>query len=372
MDRNDLTANLTDSGNVKGASPPAGNLPRSTIWPELTEIQAGEADAPLVWNSLETARQAVSVVQGVNAETATRIQQVMEENETLRWQLTVGTQPAGQTSADSLTALKQTQRGMPERLEVRLVLPAQLHEQWPYQNLTLVETDEGVWMAWIGSSPSLGVDVPVEPYLNLWFRMQGNVYAEANEFVRAMAAIAVPLTDNALTMPFLIPAEGTEEARRMWEDYQKLLLTKRGAVGQPLRTVDSLVIDPEQGLLVRTEEGKLVPAPPMVAEPPRDPLSERIAEIFEQCDLVIVGKPIVPPTSCPMPSFRSSESGQPRMSPLPPGWAASPASCQSGAARASWRPSGAASRASRHSRRPASAARCSSGRSSRSGRKRQF
>ena len=56
------------------------------IWPDLSDILSGDPIRAPFWAILESAKQAITVVEGLNVTASEQISAILEKNENLRWQ----------------------------------------------------------------------------------------------------------------------------------------------------------------------------------------------------------------------------------------------------------------------------------------------
>ena len=177
----------------------------NSIWPTIQDIQQGNAEKSPIWKAVTHAGQIASVTEGINLPSTQVVGKALSDNENLKWLLIVGLLPAAETTPESLDALWSIYRRFEDRLEVKFILPEQLHNHRPRHNISLVELKDNKWAAWIGSSPSFGIgSVPVEPYLNLWFSVEGTLLSQFNNYIKTFAAIGVEFTETILQLPRLV------------------------------------------------------------------------------------------------------------------------------------------------------------------------
>jgi hypothetical protein len=269
----------------------------NSIWPTIQDIQQGKAEKSPIWKAVTHASQIASVTEGINLPSTQVIGKALSDNESLKWILIVGLLPAAETTPESLEALWSIYRRFQDRLEVKFILPDQLHNHRPRHNLSLVELRDNKWAAWIGSSPSFGIgSVPVEPYLNLWFSVEGTLLSQLNNYIKTFAAIGVEFTEAILKLPRLVPAEGTLEAKMLWDEYESSLLGDFEE--NPVSTIDSIHVDDEKGVQITDSQGKLKDIALQTVELPRhDAIAEKIYSLINSCKQIIPGKAVSPPAA---------------------------------------------------------------------------
>ena len=152
----------------------------------------------------------------------------------------------------------------------------------------------------VGPTENMGFAPASPSQANLASVVTAATFEACRNWFDYLWGIAGPLRpDVAAMMPNLVLPEGDVEAAQLWEDYRRRCLAHESTTEPPVRAV----VDPESGEVVLVDpNNEVVPSPTeAIGVPKLDPLSDRVARVFELGALVSVDKlSRIPPLEAPV------------------------------------------------------------------------
>lgn len=152
----------------------------------------------------------------------------------------------------------------------------------------------------IGPTSNFGLNESMEAQANFAFKAEASLVDEFRKWFELLWHKSAPLTMDTVTIPYLVPAKGTEEAEEMWRQYQE-----KCERAKALRTEEDVrvEVDPETGEVAAfNEQGKAIESPTKGLEVERlDKVAVRIARLYASGAIVTIDKATrIPPLEAPM------------------------------------------------------------------------
>ncbi|MCL6561026.1 MAG: hypothetical protein K6U74_20010 [Firmicutes bacterium] len=214
------------------------------------------------------------------------------EAQSFRCKLIIVLYPACATRQEHLIRLTYLEEASHGRLEVRLFPVFALNG--PLSVLGFLNPEGTERLMVIGSAPNLGAAEPVPGEANFLFRPEPSLFDVWCAWFNQLWEISVPLREESVAVPPLVPAKGSPEAGKMWAEYLEscYALASRGKEEELFgdeQTEDSAL--PPQGLFQfsAAAEGQ-ISATAELGIPRLDPLEKRVAQLYKKGFLVSFDK----------------------------------------------------------------------------------
>ena len=223
------------------------------FWPDNWQILNHDNDS-CASDLLRTVQgcKIIAIITDINMETVQFIAETLLNNN--EWKLLVAINPTGSTRQNVLNKLQDLHEKH-EALDIRILLPKAIREQILSINLSLIQRNEEYWLN-LGSASSLGIGTPIEGTANLLFRPDAIIINECRKFIDLHWLLGITLTRELCDIPFLIPAQGTEEARVLWECYQNKCLNNN-EISKAEITLDTIQVNDSGEVVLASGEKKL-------------------------------------------------------------------------------------------------------------------
>lgn len=272
------------------------------IWPEprvREGITTYEQNPPIE----ELARGAQSffgIISAITNRGVDLLETWLNNNTDLKGVLIVAVYPACATRQTDLEHLHALVQQFSDRLTAHI---------WPLEQVThrsigslcFLAKDSDIVHIAVGSSEDLGLDPWADGQLNFVFRADPSlIEAFRCHFDWLWANTCEIQSGRATAIPSLVLPEGSEDGAQMWQAYVDALTSEsandemRSATAHP---------DPETGdVVLMSPDGDALPSPTdLLGIKKLDPLSRRVASIYEQGVLVSIDKlSRIPPLDAPL------------------------------------------------------------------------
>lgn len=224
MDQQNL---FEDLGHTSGPAPLSAQPP--FIWPEA-RLHTGQAQYDSLPPTAELVAKAdliSGVVVGAAEGTVTWLQEMLQRDET-EWRtcLVLVLYPTSPTREEHLRAIHEVQEASDKRIEVR-VLPMPWYFGTDCAHIGLPPTviqahcgTTGETVMSIGSVGDAGRDRILPGSFNLVFRPDDGVRDAWRKWFQFVLAISVPLSEETIQVPHLVPPEGQPEAALLWREFE--------------------------------------------------------------------------------------------------------------------------------------------------------
>jgi hypothetical protein len=137
--------------------------------------------------------------------------------QSFRCKLIIVLYPACATRQEHLIRLIHLEEASHGRLEVRLFPVFALNG--PLSVLGFLNPEGAERLMVIGSAPNLGAAEPVPGEANFLFRPEPSLFDVWCAWFNQLWEIAVPLREESVAVPPLVPVKGSPEAGKMWAEY---------------------------------------------------------------------------------------------------------------------------------------------------------
>lgn len=259
------------------------------VWPDARVIDGSAAyahESPLA-TALADATGLIGVLSDPTLAGVEWLARLLSDSAGLACRLLVSLYPTCSTAPSELERLLTLQRDAPQRIEFRLLLH-DLASEAQGNLLYVLQGAHREALVAVGPTPPFDPARAGGKQANVVFPASATLREGwLNWFERAWWS-ATPLTPRSVTIPQLVPAQGSPEAARLWSQY----LQECQPPASPASAQATMRVDPETGRVEVTRvDGLTVPSPAEALGIERDDaLLLRVAALCELGELVTVNR----------------------------------------------------------------------------------
>lgn len=266
------------------------------IWPGMLELEEiSEVEKYPIKDLIEEGGTLLGLYFGLDEITVKQLSDLLKNKTELRLKLIIGIFPACACGQNELKKLLSLQSSFKERAEFRIYTINNTREGMNSSLLYIDETNENFILSTgpLSGWNSLSLHASRTSFI---FRPETAMVKDwINWFDFIWIKDATPLNSTTIWVPELVPAESSEEAIQLWNDYLDSCEQNKNEEVQ-------IEIDPETGALIAiTEDGEIMNTPSADLDLPQiSPLIERISRLYSAGKLVSFNKLTkIPPVDCP-------------------------------------------------------------------------
>ncbi|NLD48388.1 MAG: hypothetical protein GX660_14555, partial [Clostridiaceae bacterium] len=256
------------------------------IWPGMLELEEiSEVEKYSITDLIEEGGTLLGLYFGLDEITVKQLSDLLKNQTELRLKLIIGIFPACACGQNELKKLLSLQSSFKERAEFRIYTINNTREGMNSSLLYIDETNEKYILSTgpLSGWNSLSLHASRTSFI---FRPETAMVKEwINWFDYIWIKDATPLNSTTIWVPELVPAESSEEAIQLWNDYLDSCEQNKNEEVQ-------IEIDPETGALIAiTEDGEIMNTPSADLDLPQiSPLIERISRLYSAGKLVSFNK----------------------------------------------------------------------------------